>query len=911
MRNIYLRVKTIQSLCQIRNASKNTSPFSHTVLLPKTTFPAKVSSSIAQIENSIQQTYKFDDLYEWQRTNNEGEEFILHDGPPYANGDVHVGHALNKILKDVTNRYKMMRGYRVHYVPGWDCHGLPIEIKAIKTSDHHTLTPMQIRTEAKKFAEKTILRQKDAFKRWGIMADWSNEGCYFTYTKQFEAKEIEAFYEIYKKGYIYRDLKPVYWSPSSCTALAEAELEYNTDHKSRSVYISFPMTDIPPFLKDFVPDNSVINIIVWTTQPWTIPANRAVCYANDESYHLGRTEDGRFFILIGKQQENLQKIFDAKLHTLLTFEGKKLEGMKCKHPMNATRITPLLPSSHVTLDKGTGFVHVAPAHGAEDFILGVQHGLDVTSGVDDMGKFTEISGFDLDGMFIFDDGNDSVIERLKQNNKLIHEHEYIHSYPYDWRTKKPIFVKTSRQWFVDTESLKGTTTKLLEDVKIIPTSGRASMMSQLKGRTFWCISRQRAWGVPIPVFYQKHKGESLLSENNEMLLTDASIKHIISVIEEYGSDGWWKLPMHQLLPQSVLDDAGFHNSSPDDFEPGKDILDIWFDSGLTWAAVLGKEGAKKHSDIPVADLYLEGKDQYGGWFQSSLLTSCAVRGRAPYKNLLVHGFVLAESGDKMSKSLGNVIDPMVVINGGKNLNKNPSYGADVLRLWVAESNIYHEVLIGKNILDSTKDSLNKIRLCFRFLLGSISDFRFDDHKVCLKKMWSVDRYMLSLLHKYTNEVTEAYDCYDYGKVTRLLLRFMTKLSSFFFTIIKDRLYCDEQNSVARRSCQTTIYHILNILAKSAAPILPHSMEEVVTHHPCPITESIFKNGWCDADISEEWRDESIHNNFSHLINIRDIFTSKLQGKEHLFDVELRVTKGRLLDIIQAVQPPDINSHFLN
>uniref|UniRef100_A0A803YDP5 isoleucine--tRNA ligase n=1 Tax=Meleagris gallopavo TaxID=9103 RepID=A0A803YDP5_MELGA len=585
----------------------------------------------------------FLELYSWQRQRKAKQEFCLHDGPPYANGDPHVGHALNKILKDITNRFHMMRGYKVHYVPGWDCHGLPIELKALsEIKGAENLSPVEIRQKAKEFAERAIEKQKAAFIRWGIMADWAN--CYCTFDPKYEANQLRVFHKMYDKGFIYQDYKPVFWSPSAKTALAEAELEYNEQHVSRSVYMKFPLLKSPPKLASVIDGSSPTSVLVWTTQPWTVPANQAVCYMPDAEYYL------------------------------------------------SAKVSPLLPANHVTMAKGTGLVHTAPAHGMEDYSVASHHQLPTECLVDERGHFTEAAGPELKNKNVLEEGNEAVIKMLQAAGSLLKEEKYVHSYPYDWRTKKPMIIRASKQWFVNTANVKATAQEVLKKVKIIPTSAVSRMLEMLDRRTFWCISRQRCWGVPIPVFYQKDTGESLI---NSETITD-----IIKIVEQQGTDAWWTLPIEQLLSKEAVAKAGGHDVL--DYVKGQDVLDIWFDSGTSWAHVL--EGTEQRADV-----YLEGKDQLGGWFQSSLLTSVATRKKAPYKTLIVHGFTLGEKGEKMSKSIGNVVDPDVVINGGDDHTKDPPYGADVLRWWVAESNVFTEVLIGPVVLNAARDDINKVR----------------------------------------------------------------------------------------------------------------------------------------------------------------------------------------------------------
>uniref|UniRef100_A0A8C4V7M3 isoleucine--tRNA ligase n=1 Tax=Falco tinnunculus TaxID=100819 RepID=A0A8C4V7M3_FALTI len=663
-----------------RSAGGSDSRYRDTVLLPHSRFPAQLPGRLQpEAELETQQKCGFSELYSWQRQRKTKQEFCLHDGPPYANGDPHVGHALNKILKDITNRFYMMRGYKVHYMPGWDCHGLPIELKALsEVKGAENLSPMEIRRKAREFAERAIEKQKSAFIRWGVMADWAN--CYRTFDPKYEANQLRVFYKMYDKGFIYQDYKPVFWSPSAKTALAEAELEYNEQHVSRSVYMKFPLLKSPPKLTSVIDGSSPASALVWTTQPWTVPANQAVCYMPDSAYSIVKcTTTGEHFILAADRVESTAAILDMQFEVMSTCAD--LVDGSCAHPTIPGRVSPLLPANHVTMAKGTGLVHTAPAHGMEDYSVASHHQLPTDCLVDEGGFFTEAAGPELQNKNVLEEGNEAVIQMLQAAGSLLKEEKYVHSYPYDWRTKKPMIIRASKQWFVNTASVKATAQEVLKKVKVIPTSAVNRMLEMLDRRTFWCISRQRCWGVPIPVFYQKNTGECLINSD--------TITDVIKIVEQQGTDAWWTLPIEQLL-------------SKEHYRVFCLRYLIIVLLGTSWAHVL--EGAEQR-----ADTYLEGKDQLGGWFQSSLLTSVAARKKAPYKTLVVHGFTLGEKGEKMSKSIGNVVDPDVVINGGEDHTKDPPYGADVLRWWVAESNVFTEVLIGPVVLNAARDDINKVR----------------------------------------------------------------------------------------------------------------------------------------------------------------------------------------------------------
>ncbi|NWR69376.1 SYIM protein, partial [Centropus unirufus] len=873
-------------------SSRQDLPYRDTVLLPRSRFPAVLPGRLQpQAEQETQQKCGFLDLYAWQRQRKTKQEFCLHDGPPYANGEPHVGHALNKILKDIANRFHMMRGYKVHYVPGWDCHGLPIELKALsEVKGAENLSPMEIRQRAREFAEQAIEKQKSAFIRWGIMADWAN--CYHTFDPKYEANQLRVFYKMYDKGFIYRDYKPVFWSPSAKTALAEAELEYNEQHVSRSVYMKFPLLKSPPKLTSVIDGSSPASVLVWTTQPWTVPANQAVCYMPDSAYSIVKcTTTGEHFIVAADRVESTAAILDTQFEVVSTCKGVDLADGSCAHPTIPGRVSPLLPANHVTMTKGTGLVHTAPAHGIEDYSVASHHQLPTDSLVDEGGFFTEAAGPKLQNKNVLEEGNEAVIQMLKADGILLKEEKYVHSYPYDWRTKKPIIIRASKQWFVNTANVKATAQEVLKKVKVIPTSALNRMLEMLDRRTFWCISRQRCWGVPIPVFYQKNTGECLL---NSETITD-----VIKIVEQQGTDAWWTLPIEQLLSKEAVAKAGGHDVL--DYVKGQDVLDIWFDSGTSWAHVL--EGAEQR-----ADTYLEGKDQLGGWFQSSLLTSVAARKKAPYKTLVVHGFTLGEKGEKMSKSIGNVVDPDVVINGGEDHSKDPPYGADVLRWWVAESNVYTEVLIGPVVLSAARDDINKLRNTLRFMLGNMADFNPETNSIPASDMYIVDQYMLHLLQDYGSKVTEAYKEYDYSKVVRLLQAFCSRnLSNFYFSVIKDRLYCEEENDPKRRSCQTVLAHALDVVVRSFAPILPHLAEEVFQHLPYKKdSEGVFRTGWINA--SSAWKKPGIEEAIEGACAMRDSFLGSISGKNSLeYEVIIVIEPGLLLELMEALQAEETSS----
>ncbi|XP_053191351.1 isoleucine--tRNA ligase, mitochondrial isoform X1 [Scomber japonicus] len=879
--------------CAVSSGEGNAQPaevgsaqglYRDTVLLPRTDFPMKLTGQkLLDKELQIQQECGFAELYTWQKERKAKKEFCLHDGPPYANGDPHVGHALNKILKDIRNRFEMLRGRQVHYIPGWDCHGLPIELKALGELGTSGLSPLQIRQKAREFADGAIARQKAAFQRWGVMADWDQ--CYYTYDGAYEGAQLKVFQDMHSKGLIYQDYKPVFWSPSSRTALAEAELEYNPEHVSRAIYATFPLVTLPPNIASEAADLSGVSVLVWTTQPWTIPANQAVCYMPNAQYSVvKRTDNSQLLLVATERIASMATLLGTELESIGTYTGSQLEGGVCKHPTIPEKEVPLLPANHVTMAKGTGLVHTAPAHGMDDYSVASQFKLSVECMVDEDGKFTELAGPELKDLSVMSEGTEKVISMLKECGALVKEEQCVHSYPYDWRTKQPVVIRPSKQWFINTASLKDKATDALQKVRILPESARGSLLAMLDRRTYWCISRQRSWGVPIPVFYHKETGEPLINKH--------TVSHIAELFKEKGSDCWWELPIETLLPADVIKKS---KAGPvTDYVRGEDVLDIWFDSGASWAAVLEESDSR-------ADAYVEGKDQIGGWFQSSLLTSVAMRNKAPYKSLVVHGFTISEKGEKMSKSLGNVVDPDTVINGGKD-SSCPAYGADVLRWWVAESNIFSEIQIGPTVLNSAKDSIGKLRNTLKFLLGNLQGFDPRVQAVDAKEMHYIDQYMLHLLREYGMKVTDAYSEFDAGRVIRILQAFISRdLSSFYFSVIKDRLYCDPEDSLGRRSCQTALEEILDGLTRSIAPILPHLAEEVYAYAPGhDKEETLFRSGWIKS--SSVWRRPGLEEAVEGACAIRDSFLSSIPGKNAAqYDLSIAIEPGLLFELMESLQ----------
>eukprot|EP00531_Pseudo-nitzschia_arenysensis_P000513 CAMPEP_0116145042 /NCGR_PEP_ID=MMETSP0329-20121206/16358_1 /TAXON_ID=697910 /ORGANISM="Pseudo-nitzschia arenysensis, Strain B593" /LENGTH=1035 /DNA_ID=CAMNT_0003640573 /DNA_START=75 /DNA_END=3178 /DNA_ORIENTATION=- len=816
---------------------KPKNPFAPTITLPETEFSQRANA--IKREPEIQQFWKdyglYDKLSETAKENSK-DRFVLHDGPPYANGSLHCGHALNKVLKDFINRKQALNGKQVHYIPGWDCHGLPIELKVLQTmksKERQGLTPVTLREKAATFAKKTVEEQSKSFQRYGIFGDF--EKPYLTLQPKFEAAQIRVFGEMFQKGFIFRGRKPVHWSPSSRTALAEAELEYPENHVSKSIYVGFEVVEASDALKEYHSSDEPVKVAVWTTTPWTMPANLAVAINPELSYSVVKHASTGKLIVATDLIETIAKKVDLPegeaFEIISTMTGEDLIGTTYTHPLYDRNSPVLAGGDYITTESGTGLVHTAPGHGQEDYLTGLKNGLDLLSPVDDAGKFTIEAGEEFKGLNVLSDGNTAIIDALTTEGALLKVEDYGHKYPYDWRTKKPTIFRATDQWFASVEGFRDSALKAVDTVQWVPEVGKNRINSFVVGRGDWCISRQRSWGVPIPVFYDKETG-------NEVLLNDSTLDHIEKIFAEQGSDAWWKLDEVDLLPEEYKDEA-------DKWKKGTDTMDVWFDSGSSWAGVASE---REELDYP-ADMYLEGSDQHRGWFQSSLLTSVAVNDQAPYKTVLTHGFVLDEKGFKMSKSLGNVIDPLYVIEGGNNKKLEPAYGADVLRLWVASVDYSGDVGIGPNIIKQTFESYRKLRNTARYLLGNLADFvpegQDGSNAVPYDELPSLDKWMLGRLSATLNEVDEAMNVFEFQRATQELLRFTSaEMSNFYLDVAKDRLYISAKDDFRRRSCQTVLHALIEGFAKAIASILPHMAEDIWQNLPYDKpTESVFEGGW--------------------------------------------------------------------
>jgi isoleucyl-tRNA synthetase len=760
------------------------NPYSGTVFLPKTDFPMK--AELFKREEGMIHKWKTERVFYRMRSIREGKKsFVLHDGPPYANGNFHVGHSLNKILKDIIVKSKHLSGFQVDMIPGWDCHGLPIEVQVLKNlgKDAQNTSPSELRQKCREYAASFVEKQGNDLS--SFLCFWEENRKYLTMSKEFEAKIVEVFGKLFSKGYIYKGKKPVYWCTSLATAHAEAEIEY-APHISPSIYVKFPIVG---------EEDSFC--LIWTTTPWTLPANLAICFNSEFAYSYYQTSQGKLLLADGLV-ESVAKTTGLEFIKLQSVSTDELEKKKFQHPF-IDRISVSLFGSHVTLDAGTGCVHTAPGHGMDDYKVGLKAGLPLLSPVDDRGKYTSEFSM-MEGEKIFD-ANPKIIQLLKDKNLLVHHSEFEHSYPHSWRSKKPLIFRATPQWFfsIDQNNLRKESLEAIEKVHWIPDWGITRIRSMVENRPDWCLSRQRNWGVPIPAFKCCTCGETQM--------TESSIQHFIEIVKKEGIEVWYNKSVQELLPNGFQCRCGSTK-----FEKENDILDVWFDSGVSNFAVFGDS-----MDAPPADLYLEGTDQHRGWFQSSLWPSMALRKFPPYKAVLTHGYVLDEKGHAMSKSLGNTIDPKEVIK---------VYGADILRLWVSSQDFRDDVKIGNDALKIIGEQYRKIRNTFRYLLGNLNGFE-SSQRVSIEKMDKVDLYFLHKTCLFAEEIHSAYENYQFHQIYQKAVKFCTvELSQDYFEIIRDRMYCESKDSILRKSSCTALSLILETLAIYLAPILSFTTEEV-------------------------------------------------------------------------------------
>jgi isoleucyl-tRNA synthetase len=843
--------------------------YKDTLLMPKTEFQMRGNLGVREIEFQK----RWDDIHLYDKVLNKNKDqkpFILHDGPPYANGDIHIGHALNKILKDFVLRYQTMKGHYVPYIPGWDTHGLPIETALTKKGvNRKEISLVEYRKLCKAYAEEQVNKQKTQFQRLGILGEWENP--YITYTHEFEAEQIRVFAKMVERGLVYKGLKPVYWSPSSESALAEAEIEYQ-DKQSISIYVKFPSVEQEGLLKDAF-------FIIWTTTPWTLPANLAISVHPRFNYVVALV-NGEKYVVAETLLNELKRILNwENVEVLGMIKGADLELKHYKHPLY-DRLSPIIVGEHVTDTDGTGLVHTAPGHGEDDYRVGKNYQLDILCPVDDRGYMTEEAG-PFAGMY-YEVANEAIVKALEEHNVLLRSEKFTHSYPHDWRTKKPVIFRATPQWFASIEKLKQ---ELLDEVKKVdwlPLWGEVRISNMISGREDWCISRQRAWGVPIPVFY---------AENNDAILDKDVLRHVAELFREHGSDIWYEREATDLLPKGFT-----HPGSPNGiFRKETDIMDVWFDSG-TSHSVLQTRGLPYPSD-----LYLEGSDQYRGWFNSSLITGVSAFNQAPYKKVVSHGFVLDGQGRKMSKSLGNTVDPLVVMK---------QQGADILRLWVATVDYQSDVRISNDMMTQIAEGYRKIRNTLRFMLGNLDGFDPEKHYIDVAQRSMLNRVMTLKYDQVKNDVLDAYETYAFDRVYRNIVPFMTnELSAFYLDYTKDILYIEKEDSNERRQVQSTIYDITLGLLKLLTPIIPHTASEAYLLLPFKHEEDVYLE-----NIPKRTEDvnDPILGAFDTFNEVRETVLKKLEeareqkviGKSLAAQIDLVVTEKQM----DAITKLDMKIH---
>lgn len=829
--------------------------FKDTLLMPKTDF--EMRGNLGVREPLIQAKWAEMDLYKKVlEMNKDNEPFILHDGPPYANNNIHIGHAFQKTLKDFVLRYQTMSGKYVPYIPGWDTHGLPIENEVTKKGvNRKELSRSEFRKICREYAISQVEVQKAQFKRIGILGDWDNP--YLTLDKTFIADQIRVFGQMVENGLIYKGLKPIYWSPSSESALAEAEIEYH-DKQSKSIYVAFDVVD------EKFPNTK---LLIWTTTPWTLPANLAVSAHPNLTYVLFEA-NGTKYIAAKDLLEKLTNLLKFEnVNVINEFKGEALEFVKYQHPL-FERTSPVILGEHVTNEDGTGLVHTAPGHGVDDYIVGRKYKLDLLSPVDAQGHMTS-DAFQYEGLF-YEKANDAIIADLEAKGALLNLTVITHSYPHDWRTKKPVIFRATPQWFASVDMIRE---ELLESVKSVKWNtawGEVRLSNMLRDRDDWVISRQRAWGVPIPAFYK---------EDGTPILDSKVIEHVANIFEKEGSDVWYEWEPKDLLPEGYEVEGKLTKEL--------DIMDVWFDSGTSYR-VLERRG------LPFpADLYLEGSDQYRGWFNSSLTTSIATKKVSPYKEIVSHGFVLDGQGRKMSKSLGNVIDPLTVMK---------EQGADVLRLWVASVDYESDVRISNDLMKQVSESYRKIRNTFRFMLGVVNDFNPNEDYIGWSMRGQLNRIMTDKYYELATKTNEAYKNYKFAEVTRLVIPFViNELSAFYLDFTKDTLYCDDKNDFERRAVQSTIYDILLGLLAILTPIMPHTTSEAYSHLPYKAFEDIYLER---MPVGGRMKEPKLQENYVHFETVRNEVlkhlelarASKLIGKS----LEAKVTINLTQEMMNAL-----------
>ncbi|GAJ25324.1 isoleucyl-tRNA synthetase [Liquorilactobacillus sucicola DSM 21376 = JCM 15457] len=765
-----------------------------TLNLGKTKFPMRGNLPVRESER--QKEWEENKVYERRQKLNEGKpSFILHDGPPYANGNIHMGHALNKITKDIIVRSKSMMGFRSPYVPGWDTHGLPIEQQLKKAGvDRKALSVADFREKCREYALEQVDKQRADFKRLGVAGEWNNP--YVTLDPSFEAQEIRVFGKMAEAGLIYKGKKPVFWSWSSESALAEAEVEYH-DVTSPSAFYGEKVVDGRGVL-----DENDTYMVVWTTTPWTIPASEGITVDKDFDYSVVKPEGEKrkFVLATDLVDENVERFGWGEYEVVKTLKGADLENVLTEHPFYPERKLVTMLGDFVTLDAGTGLVHTAPGFGEDDFNVGKQYGLDIYVPVDDKGYLTEDTGKDFAGVF-YEDANQIALDKLKAADLLLKYVPYEHSYPFDWRTKKPIIFRATPQWFASVDKIRTNILDAIDKVKFFPSWGQKRLHNMIRDRGDWVISRQRVWGVPLPIFY---------GEDGEAIITPETVQHVADLVEKHGSNIWFQRDAKDLLPEGFTSE----HSPNGKFTKETDIMDVWFDSGSSHQGVLAQ---RDYLTYP-SDMYLEGSDQYRGWFNSSLITSVAVSGEAPYRQILSQGFTLDGQGRKMSKSLGNTIVPAKVIK---------QMGAEIIRLWVLSVDSSADVRVSMDSFKQISEAYRKVRNTVRFLLANTTDFDPETDAVAFDDMEAVDKYMEVLINKFTKEILDDYANYDFMNIYKKLLNFVTaELSAFYLDVAKDVVYIEKEDGHKRRSMQTALYDVAVRLTKLLTPVLPHTTEEI-------------------------------------------------------------------------------------
>lgn len=950
-----LSKKSFHRCISTTNDSDSQHQYANTVFLPTTKFGSR---SDQKLIDTVLKPKTMKELYEWNikrelKDKNIHNLFIFHDGPPYANGNLHIGHALNKIVKDIINRYELMLGKKVHYVPGWDCHGLPIELKTLeKLSKERKEVEKQLKKELKKASSeesKSILKQKlydlkhsklsstdivklatehaltaeniqsKEFQEMAIMGDFENP--YLTLNKSYVIDQLRIFKKFFDNGLVHRQEKPVYWGCENATALAEGELEYNQQHQSKAAYVKYPIVKLSETLEAKLGDGikeAGVSALIWTSTPWTLASNLAISINQDFDYTVIFNAKFGNLVVCTDLIPNLEKLFDFKKSNII-FKGSDLLSCEYKSEiLNNGKTYPFLHGTHVTSGAGTGLVHTAPGHGQDDYLVCLKNGIKPYSPVDKYGKYTHDIADNLKdfvGLKVLSEGNAKMIEKIKDSNVLIYlDENYIHSYPYDWRSKKPIIIRATPQWFIDVGKIKDITIeKLTKDVKFHPERGLNRLASFIRTRNEWCISRQRSWGVPIPVLYHRETGEALLD--------DEVIEKIIQVIEEENIDGWFRQVEDKNADISKwLPSTEQYQALAKDYILGTDTMDVWFDSGSSWKTIekyLKEEGLFEQAEKRgyLSDVYFEGSDQHRGWFQSSVLTKVGTTGVGesivmPYKNIITHGFTLDEKGEKMSKSIGNTLPPLDVIYGNKQSGV-PKIGIDGLRLWVAQSDYTSDVNVGSTILKHVGENLKKIRFTFKFLLGNLNGFDGNtDGKISYESMKRLDQYILSKLWKLNEECLKDYEEHNYFKVVKSVNHFInTDLSSIYFDIRKDSLYTDRLDCTKRTSTLVVFEEILQVLVSILSPIIPIITQEVWSNMPERLTggglETPFHRSWYDCSARGYVRyNEDVETDFKELLQLKDAVNAEVSKMR-----EMKTARSALETVVVIPEDHAVASRY--